>query len=191
MKIGYARVSTIDQNLDMQLDALNKEGCEKVFSEHVSGVKERPELQKALSHLRSGDTLIVYKLDRIGRSLKDLIEIINNLTNYGVELVSIHDRIDTTSAAGKLMLHILCVLADYERELIRERTSTGLAAARARGKNGGRPKVLTEKQIKLARTLYDSRNMSIDDICNEVDCSKSTFYRNVVRVDISGETTKK
>jgi DNA invertase Pin-like site-specific DNA recombinase len=181
MKIGYARVSTIEQNLDMQLDALKEAGCDRVYEDKASGAKtDRQGLRSAIENLREGDTLVVYKLDRIGRSLKDLISIITDLNEKSVQIVSIKDSIDTSSASGKLMLNMLCVLADYERTLIRERTNAGLQAARARGRSGGRPSVLTAQQIKAARALYDSKQVTIDDICKQINCSKPTFYRNVV-----------
>lgn len=180
MKIGYARVSTADQNLNMQLDALESAGCEKVFKDKASGAKmDRVEFQNALDCMREGDSFIVYKLDRIGRSLKDLINTVTDLNDKGVQIVSIKDNIDTSTASGKLMLNMLCVLADYERALIQERTQAGLKAARARGRLGGRKRVLTEKQIKSARALYDSNEVTVDDICKQYHISKPTFYRNV------------
>lgn len=185
MKIGYARVSTTEQNLDLQEDALKQVGIEKLFTDKASGAKlDRQGLQQTLETLRSGDTLIVYKLDRIGRSLKDLIAIITDLNEKGIQIISIKDNIDTSNASGKLMLNMLCVLADYERILIKERTMAGLVAARARGRKGGRPSVMTPKQIKTARALYDAKTVSIVDICNQVGCSKPTFYRNVVNKSV-------
>ncbi len=181
MKIGYARVSTADQNLDLQLDALKQANSDKIYTDMASGAKtDRQGLKQALENLRSGDTLIVYKLDRIGRSLKDLISIITDLTERSIQIFSIKDNIDTSTASGMLMLNMLCVLADYERTLIRERTTAGLVAARARGRVGGRPSVLSAKQIKTARALYDSKSVTIDDICKQIGCSKPTFYRQVV-----------
>lgn len=181
MKVGYARVSTIDQNLDMQMDALKQAGCDRVYEDKASGARaDRQGLRQALDQLREEDTLVVYKLDRIGRSLKDLITIVTDLTERSIQIVSIKDNIDTTTASGKLMLNMLCVLADYERTLIRERTNAGLQAARARGRLGGRKRVLSEKQIKSARALYDSQQVTVDEICKQFNISKPTFYRNVV-----------
>jgi DNA invertase Pin-like site-specific DNA recombinase len=178
MLIGYGRVSTQDQHLDLQLDALDKAGCEKVFTDTVSGAKAaRPGLDEALSHLRSGDTLIVWRLDRLGRSLRHLIDTIKFLNDRGIGFRSVQESIDTTTPGGKLVFHIFASLAEFERDLIKERTNAGLKSARARGKNGGRPKSLTDKQLKQARTLRDDNSHSVADICRTLKISRSTFYR--------------
>lgn len=179
MKIGYARVSTLDQSLDLQLDALEKLGCEKIYREKVSGMKEeRPQLQELLSFARSGDVICVYKLDRLGRSTKKLIEWSEELNHRGVELVSIRDNIDTTTAVGKAMFKMLAVLTEMERDLISERTRAGLESARARGRKGGRPKKDT-KQIEKALRLYQSKQYTVKEIEEMTGISKATLYRAI------------
>ena len=181
MLIGYARVSTDDQNLDLQIDALKKAGCEKIFDDHITGSKkDRPGLDKALDCVRPGDILVVWRLDRLSRSLKDLIEIVSRLSNERIGFQSIHESIDTTTSTGNLVFHIFGALAEFERTLIRERTMAGLAAARARGKLGGRPKKLNTVMIEGMQKMYDSREHSINDICNIFSISKVTFYRYIV-----------
>ena len=178
MKIGYARISTQDQNLDLQKDALEKAGCEKFFQDVASGVKdERKGLLEAIEFARRGDTLVVWKLDRLGRSLKHLIETINKLHSKGVGFASLQESIDTTTSGGKLVFHVFGALAEFERELIRERTNAGLQAARARGKQGGRPRKLTAKQIEIAATLMRDPAVSIDSICRTLNVSRPTLYR--------------
>jgi DNA invertase Pin-like site-specific DNA recombinase len=177
MKIGYARVSTDDQNLRLQTDALNQAGCEKVFQDIMSGAKaKRPGLREALDYARSGDTIVVWRLDRLGRSLKDLIEIVNRLEEKGIGLQSLQESIDTNTSGGKLIFHIFGALAEFERNLISERTMAGLAAARARGKKGGRPKALGEKKRDLLYQLYDERQHSVKEMCDIMNISRSTFY---------------
>lgn len=179
MKIGYARVSTSDQSLDLQLDALKEFGCEEIFQEKQSGTKDdRKELLLALRNLRAGDTFVVYKLDRLARSTKRLIEFSDLLREKKVEFVSIQDNLDTGTAAGKAMFGMLSVLAEFERDIIRERTMAGLQAARARGRKGGRPKV-NEKKLNHALALYSSRAMSIREIENTTGVSSSTLYRAI------------
>ena len=182
MKIGYARVSTKDQNLDAQLDALKKAGCETIYKEKVSGAKkERPELQKMLESLRAGDEVIVWKLDRLGRSLPDLVSIVNKLKQRDIGFKCIQDsHIDTTTPQGTLVFHIFASLADFEREIIRERTKAGLSAARARGRVGGRPKGLNkqaEQKAMVAETLYNERQLSTQEICDQLHISRGTLYR--------------
>jgi DNA invertase Pin-like site-specific DNA recombinase len=180
MLIGYARVSTDEQNLDSQRDALHKAGCEKIFADHISGTKaRRPGLEKALSHLRSDDTLVVWRLDRLGRSLRHLIDTITDLQEQGVEFKSLTEAIDTTTSGGKLVFHIFGALAEFEREIIRERTRAGLSAARRRGRNGGRRKKLTAKQLEMAQSLYDSKTHTVDEICKTLGIGRTTFYRYV------------
>lgn len=177
MKVGYARVSTHEQNLSLQIDELKKIGCTKIFTDKISGAKsERPGLQKALDFMRAGDSLVVWRLDRLGRSLKHLIEIITRFEERKIGFSSLQESIDTTTSGGKLIFHIFGALAEFERNLIRERTKAGLAAARARGRNGGRPRVLDEKKIQLAKNLYESRKHPVIEICETLSISKSTFY---------------
>lgn len=181
MKIGYARVSTQDQNLEMQLDALQKAGCEKVFQEKASGIKsDRPQLAAMQQILREGDVIYIYKLDRLGRSLKHLIEMTSDFEKRGIGLVSINDHIDTTTAQGRLIFNIFASLAEFERDLIRERTKSGLEAARARGRKGGRTRGLTkeaEKTAMLAQTLYNERNLGVNEIAADLKISKMTLYK--------------
>jgi len=180
MKIGYARVSTKEQNLDRQIDALQQAGCEKIFSEQISGAKkERPELNMLLSQIRDGDQLVIDKLSRLGRSLKDLIQIVSDLEDRGVTFISLKDAIDTSSASGRLVFHIFASLAEFERDLISERTKAGLASAKARGRMGGRPKGLSleaQKTAMAAETLYNDGNHSVKAICDQLSISKPTLY---------------
>lgn len=178
MYIGYARVSTNEQNLNLQQDALEKANCKKLFSDIASGAKsERPGLQAALDFCRSGDTLVVWKLDRLGRSIKHLIDTINDLQTKGIGFKSLQENIDTTTSGGKLIFHMFSALAEFEREIIRERTQAGLAAARARGRKGGRPRALDTKQIAIAKTLYTDKSNSIHDICQTLRIKKTTLYK--------------
>jgi DNA invertase Pin-like site-specific DNA recombinase len=180
MYIGYARVSTEDQNLDLQRDALKKAGCEQIYTDRVSGTKaERKGLTEALSHLRTGDTLVVWRLDRLGRSLKHLIDTITQLQERGVGFKSLTESIDTTTTGGRLVFNIFASLAEFEREIIRERTNAGLSSARARGRSGGRPKALTEKQVQMLNNLAADPENSIEDICKTLGISRTTFYRYV------------
>jgi DNA invertase Pin-like site-specific DNA recombinase len=183
VKIGYARVSTADQSLDLQLDALHKAGCERIYTEKMSGAKDdRPELAKALEMLREGDTFVVYKLDRLARSTKRLIEVAEQLKEMGVEFISIKDNIDTSTPTGKLMFGMLAVLAEFERDIIRERTIAGLEAARVRGRKGGRPSA-DKKKVKQALTLYDSQEHTINEIIDLTGISKATLYRELKKRD--------
>ena len=179
---GYARVSTTDQNLDSQKDELLKYGCKSIFLEKASGKNvDRPELKKLLDSLRENDVVVVYKLDRLGRSLKDLIELVNDLGVRNVDFVSISDGINTGSAVGKLMFHLVGAFAEFERSIISERTLAGLASARARGRLGGKPKGLsTEAQKKAVRAkiLYDEKKLSVEEICKVLEIkSKTTLYK--------------
>jgi len=180
MKIGYARVSTKEQNLHRQIDSLKAEGCEKIFSDKISGAKfDRPELNLLKAQLRSGDIVVIDKLDRLGRSLKDLISIVSEFESAGVSFISLQDNIDTTTASGKLIFHIFASLAEFERSLISERTKAGLTAARARGRLGGRPKGLSEEAKKTAmaaETLYRTKQHSVSEICRQLSISKPTLY---------------
>jgi len=183
MKIGYARVSTLDQNLELQTDALEKAGCEKIFTDRASGARDdRQGLIEAIEFSRAGDSLVVWKLDRLGRSLKHLIETINALHEKKVGFVSVQESIDTTTSGGKLIFHVFGALAEFERELIRERINAGLASARARGRLGGRPKAMTARQIKMAKTMLADPNTTIKEVCETLEVSKSTLYRYLTPV---------
>lgn len=180
MLIGYARVSTQDQTLDLQTDALTRAGCDKIFTETASGAKEdRPILAEALSHLRSGDTLVVWRLDRLGRTLKHLIATVTELQEQRIGFKSLQESIDTTTSSGKLIFHVFGALAEFEREVIRERTYAGLQAARARGRLGGQRSIESRdpKKIALARKLYAAQEMTGQEICDMLHISRSTLYR--------------
>lgn len=180
MKIGYARVSTPDQSFNLQVDALEKLGCEKIYKEVASGAKtKRPILEELLRNLRSEDILVIWKLDRLGRSLKHLVQLVGELMDSGVGLQSINDPIDTTTPHGRLTFNIFASLAEFERDLIRERTQAGLEAARARGRLGGRPKGLSQKAestAAAAETLYREGKLSVNEITGMLGISKSTLY---------------
>ncbi|GAW85762.1 conserved hypothetical protein [Bathymodiolus platifrons methanotrophic gill symbiont] len=180
MLIGYARVSTHDQHLHLQEDALREIGCEKIFVDEVSGtVSSRPGLDKLKEQLRSGDTLVVWRLDRLGRSIRDLIDWVTTLENEGVGFKSLQESIDTTTSNGKLVFHLFAALAEFERNLISERTRAGLDAARARGKKGGRPKSLDEEKRKLLIELYEQKKTPINTLCEMMGISKPTLYAYV------------
>lgn len=168
MKIGYARVSTFEQNLDLQMDALKKEGCKQIFTDKISGVKsQKPNFEKLLAYAREGDTIVVWKLDRLGRSTVQLIELMEDLKKKGIHLKSLNESIDTTSATGMLFFQFMCILAEHERNIIRERTTAGLSAARARGRTGGRPKGLSEHYQLIApevKEMYEKGNRSTEEI---------------------------
>jgi DNA invertase Pin-like site-specific DNA recombinase len=177
MKIGYARVSTHEQNLDLQKDALKHAGCEKTYVDEVSGtVAKREGLEKAKEILRKGDVLVVWRLDRLGRSIRDLINWVEYLEDKKIGFQSLQESIDTTTSGGKLVFHIFAALAEFERNLIRERTKAGLAAARARGRLGGRKKSLNTKQRKRAVEMYNRKNHTIQEICEMMGISKPTLY---------------
>jgi DNA invertase Pin-like site-specific DNA recombinase len=180
MKIGYPRVSTKDQNLELQTDALKKAGCEKIYQDIASGAKtERPELNNMIDNLRSGDVLVIWKLDRLGRSLNHLIGLVNSLIEKKIGLQSLNDPIDTTTPQGRLSFNLFASLAEFERDLIRERTNAGLSAARARGRMGGRPKGLPKKAEATAcaaETLYKEGVLTVDEISAKLGIAKSTLY---------------
>ncbi len=177
MLIGYARISTQEQTLHLQQDALQKAGCNKLFTDTASGAKaERKGLEQALNYVRKGDTLVVWRLDRLGRSLPHLITTMTNLEEQGIGFKSLTENIDTTTSGGKLIFHIFGALAEFERNLIRERTQAGLTAARERGRKGGRPKALTVQRLSIAQELYDTGH-PIMDICRTLKISKATLYR--------------
>ncbi|MDR6919098.1 DNA invertase Pin-like site-specific DNA recombinase [Pseudomonas sp. 3296] len=180
MKIGYARVSTRDQKADLQVDALKQAGCERIYQDIANGAKSaRPELDKLLANVRAGDAVVIWKLDRLGRSLKHLVELVGELATRKVGLQSLNDPIDTTHAQGRLVFNLFASLAEFERELIRERTQAGLSAARARGRVGGRPKGLptkAEATAMAAETLYREGRLSVSAIGERLHISKSTLY---------------
>jgi DNA invertase Pin-like site-specific DNA recombinase len=178
MLIGYARVSTQDQNPELQLDALQQAGCEKVFIEKASGAqRDRPELKAALSYLRPGDTLVVWKLDRLARSLKQFIETVEGLEQQEMGFRSITEAIDTTTSGGRLVFHIFGALAEFERSIIRERTMAGLASARARGRTGGRPGSLTEADVAEAKVLLRDPEITVARVAQRLGVTPSTLYR--------------
>lgn len=182
MRVGYARVSTQEQTLDSQTDALARAGCERVFTDKISGVKtNKPEFERMMSYLRAGDTIVTWKLDRLGRSTRGLIELVEDLSQKGVHLISLNDPIDTTSPSGLLVFQIFCALAEHERNVIVQRTRAGLQSARARGRNGGRPKGLAAKYQKIApavKNLYESGSQSTTQIMSYFGIgSRRTFYK--------------
>jgi DNA invertase Pin-like site-specific DNA recombinase len=178
--IGYARVSTIEQHLHLQQDALIAAGCLKIYTDTISGAKsERKGLSEALEFIRAGDTLIVWRLDRLGRSLKDLIERITELHSRNIGFKSLTESIDTTTSGGKLIFHIFGALAEFERDIITERTNAGLTAARARGRQGGRPRssLSEERKLQMARQMYEKKTIPVKDICKALGIPRSTFYK--------------
>lgn len=179
MKIGYARVSTGLQNLNLQEDRLNQYGCEKIFSDHISGSRsKRPGLDKAIEFARSGDTIVVWRLDRLGRNMEDLITLVNELNNRGVSFHSLEENItmDKSSSTGQLLFHLFAAFAEFERNLILERSSAGRMAARARGRYGGRPEKLNKQYLTLLKTLYDN-GTPIKTIAEQWKVSRTTIYR--------------
>ena len=180
MKIGYARVSTTDQNLSVQIDGLEKEKCKKIYKEKLSGVrKDRPELQKALEELRKGDTLVVWKLDRLGRTVKQLLNLIEDLKGKGIHFKSIKDKIDTTTPTGTFFFHVMASFAQLERELTLERTMAGLAAARARGRYGGRPLIHKTDKKEMAYEMYMKNDKTVKEIADALDMGRVTIYRYI------------
>jgi DNA invertase Pin-like site-specific DNA recombinase len=178
--IGYARVSTVDQNLALQRDALTEAGCTKIFTEQMSGaVTERPALHDALEFARSGDTLIVWKLDRLARSMKQLIETVETLRLRGIGFRSQTEALDTTTAQGRLVFHMFGALAEFERSLIRERTQAGLAAARRAGRTGGRPPKLTDDDIEAAKAMLANPDIGVTQIAHRLGVSPATLYRYI------------
>ena len=181
MQIGYARVSTEDQNLSLQIDALQRVGCEKIYQEKISSrVAQRPALSMLLEHLRTGDTLVVWKLDRLGRSLKELIALMSRLATKKVHFKSLNENIDTSTPTGQLTFHLFCALAEFERAIIRQRTLAGLQAARARKQTLGRPKGLgkeARQKAKAAAAMYRENTLSVQSICEHLRISIPTLYR--------------
>lgn len=182
MLIGYARVSTIDQTMALQEDAIKQAGCDRIFRDVVSGAAtERLGLSEALAFARDGDVLVVWKLDRLGRSLAHLIQLVEELKNRGVGFKSLQEQIDTTTAGGQLIFHIFGALAEFERALIRERTQAGLAAARARGRVGGRPPHLSSAQVRMARKLLENPDTTTQQVADALHVSRTTLYRALKR----------
>jgi DNA invertase Pin-like site-specific DNA recombinase len=178
--VGYMRVSTVEQNLDLQRDALEGAGCERLYEDTCSGaVADRPGLAKALDQLRGGDALVVWKLDRIGRSLGHVVELVATLRSKGIGLKVLTGGIDTTSSTGRLVFGIFATLAEFERDLIKERTLAGLAAARARGRTGGRPRLMTRAKLRTAMTMMADRNNVVGDVAEQLGISVSTLYAYV------------
>jgi len=178
--LGYARVSTTEQNAHLQVDALKAAGCIRVWIDTASGALERrPRLDRVLDHLRPGDTLVVWRLDRLGRNLRHLIATVTDLSAREVGFRSLTEGIDTTTPSGRLVFHLFGALAEFERELIRERTIAGLTAARARGRSGGRPRVMTPDKLAVARQLYDSKKHTLEAIAATIEVSRSTLYRHL------------
>lgn len=178
--LGYARVSTRDQNPDLQLDALQGAGCSRIYTDKASGALDaRPELDRLMDQLRKGDTLVVWKLDRLGRSMRHLVDVVTGLKERGVEFRSLQESIDTSTATGELVFHIFCALAQFERSLILERTRAGLDAARARGKKGGRKAVMTPAKLTIARQMYDAQEHTVEDIAKTLGVSRATIHRHL------------
>lgn len=192
MEFGYARVSTQEQNLDLQIDAFSKAGIKKVFTDKVSGIKsEKPQLNELLKYARSGDTLVVWRLDRLGRTTVQLIQFIEDLTKQGINLRSLTEPIDTSTATGTLIVQIFCVLAEHERNVLRERTKAGLTAARSRGRTGGRPAGLTSKfeEIKfLVKASYESKKWTIEEIMKAYKISSKTTFYKILKSAEKGES---
>jgi DNA invertase Pin-like site-specific DNA recombinase len=179
-RIGYALISTDDQNLGLQKDALQKSGCEILYEEKASGKSAaRPELEQCLKALRAGDTLVVWRLDRLGRSLQDLVMIVASLKEREIGFESLTEQIETASAAGKLIFHVFAALSEFERNLIRERTHAGLKAARARGRKGGRPPKLDARQIKEIKALLRDPDIRVTDVAEKYGVSRATLYKHV------------
>jgi DNA invertase Pin-like site-specific DNA recombinase len=179
-RIGYARVSTQEQDVAAQVDELEAAGCARIFADTASGsLRARPELDKAIAEARPGDVLVVWRLDRLGRSLRHLIDTVQDLNGRGVGLVSLRESIDTTTSTGRLVLHIFGSLAEFERELIVERTHAGLSAARARGRVGGRPPALAGEKLATARRMYDSKDHTVAAIARSLGVSRATLYRHL------------
>jgi DNA invertase Pin-like site-specific DNA recombinase len=180
MLIGYARVSTQDQDFSLQGDALKKNACKRIYKDQVSGIKsKRPELRKALDYARKGDVIVVWRLDRLGRSLKDLLEIVHRLNERKVGLKSLTESLDTTTPGGRLIFHVFGAIAEFERSLIRERTMAGLRAAKKRGRIGGRPCTLSKKDIAAAKTLLSNPEITVVDVCKQLRTSPATLYRHL------------
>lgn len=187
MKVGYARTSTAEQSPEMQLEALRAAGCGRIFVEQVSGAaKERPVLEQALELLREGDTLVVWKLDRLGRSLRHLIELVDGLGRRGVDLRSLQDNIDTATPGGRFLFHVFGAVAEFERDLIRERVLAGMRSARARGRKGGRPRVVDGRKLAAILDLRRAGTLSDGEICRQLGISETTLYRRLREMRAAG-----
>lgn len=182
MNVGYARISTKNQNINLQEDALKSAGCQEIYTDIASGSKsQRPGLDSALTYLREGDTLVVWKLDRLGRSIQHLIQTVALLNERKIAFKSLQENIDTTSSGGKLIFHMFSALAEFERDLIQERTDAGLKAARARGRLGGRPSLLDNRQIKRMIEMYNEKKNTVGEICKIYEISRPSFYNYLKR----------
>lgn len=180
MRVGYARVSRDEQNLDLQIDALKAAGCEKIYTDKIGGTTtERAGLDDLLSYIRPDDVLVVWRLDRLGRTLKKLILMVEELANRDIAFMSLRESIDTTTSGGRLIFHVFGALAEFEREIISERTKAGLQAAKARGRCGGRPRLMDQEKVRLARTLHNDKSITVGEICRSLGISKGTLYRNL------------
>ena len=180
MRVGYARVSRDEQNLDLQIDALKAAGCEKIYTDKIGGTTtERAGLDDLLNYIRPDDVLVVWRLDRLGRTLKKLILMIEELSKRNIAFMSVRESIDTTTSGGRLIFHVFGALAEFEREIISERTKAGLQAAKARGRCGGRPRLMDQEKVRLARTLHNDKSITIGEICRSLGISKGTLYRNL------------
>jgi len=178
--VGYARVSTWDQNSDLQVDALTEIGCSRIFTDHASGTRtDRPQLEACLDYARPGDTVVVWRLDRLGRSLRHLVDTVSGFEERGVGFRSLTEAIDTTTSTGRLVFHIFCALAEFERDLIVDRTQAGLAAARARGKVAGRKPKLSPDQVAVAQRLHEDGKHNISEIASVLGVSRATIYRRL------------
>jgi DNA invertase Pin-like site-specific DNA recombinase len=187
--LGYARISTPDQDLALQLDALDAAGCDRIFPDVASGAKTaRPELEKLMDYIREGDTLVAWKLDRLGRSMKHLIDTVGALRERGIQFRSLREGIDTSTPAGKLVFHMFASLAEFERDLIIERTEAGLAAARARGRHGGRPRSLTPRQVRTLLAMHDAGGHTVAAIAETLGTSTATVYRELGRRDLQNSS---
>ena len=192
MLVGYARVSTRDQNPDLQLDALSEAGCGKIFTEQRSGARrDRPELAKALGYVRAGDVLVVWKLDRLARSLRQLIETVGRLEEAEIGFRSLTEAIDTTPPGGRLVFHIFGSLSEFEREIVRERTIAGLDAARARGRTGGRPAKLGAKEVEAAKAMLSGSGLTFAEVCKQLGVGRSTLYRHLRDAGWEGKDVSK
>lgn len=180
MRVGYARVSRDEQNLDLQIDALKAAGCEKIYTDKIGGTTtDRVGLDDLLSYIRPEDVLVVWRLDRLGRTLKKLILMIEELSKRNIAFMSLRENIDTTTSGGRLIFHVFGALAEFEREIISERTKAGLKAAKARGRCGGRPRLMDQEKVRLARTLHNDKSITVGEICRSLGISKGTLYRNL------------
>lgn len=178
MLVGYARVSTLDQHEDLQIDALRQAGCERIYTDHASGAKaSRPELDRMLDMLREGDVVVVWKLDRLGRSVQNLVDLMDRFQQAGIGFRSLTEQMDTTTPGGVLIFNLFAALAQFERDLIRERTNAGLEAARARGRKGGRPRKLTDRDVAMIKQLYESRQVTVKEIADRFGVGRTTVYK--------------